>query len=243
MKRIETQTNKKFSNDKERILRRTTTTTYEYVERPIQRCMVFDRRNCLSKLSRITDYLRELGYGDEDHIQYDDVVFAIENVRGVDDRTTRKYLRLLTRHDYLKPVSTRPSQIVYAKKFVSVRTGHGTRSREYQTVVGFKFYVFGPKAPKAYRESLIPSTTSLPRRDEGCGGKNMCVSRKASSACQNGGVHVGKASLEAIEGEKKEEELVLHTHILNSVIDKNAKKPKLSKQQLRILEASTREGD
>lgn len=199
----------------------------------------FDRRNSLSKLPTIINYLQELGYGDDDPIPYDDVAYSIEIIVGTDHRTIHKYLQLLGRHDYLKPTSTKPNQIVYSKRFTQVRTKFSVNTREYSTPKGYKFYVFGPHAPRSRQVRLIPPRSPLPRSDEGCSQKNMCVSHTVSSVCENGGVHVVEASMEDVGGEKKEEEVVSHTHICNSIIES----PELTPEESRILTAAAKERD
>jgi len=182
------------------------TTTIEVIERPIQPRIV-DHRTSLSKLHRITDYLRQF-YQDKQPIPHDDVVYAIEKSCGSDSRTIRKHIRLLLRHGYLIPTSKKRSAIVKDKKFVSVRTKSGRTTREYIVDAGFKFYFFGPRGARNYQQQLNPPT----RSDERYNQNNMCVSRSGCKVASSVSKSVGKASVEAIVGEKKEE-VVLHTHI------------------------------
>jgi len=226
----------------ERVLRKTV--TYEYIERPSQR-FVFDGRSCLSKLPKITSYLRDF-YQDEDLIEHDDVVLAIETLRGCDSRTIRKYIQLLLRHGYLVPASMKRSQAVYSRKLVQVRTKHNVSTREFTVQEGWKFYRFGPRAPKNYQMKLVPPSPSpLSRSGECSCEKNMCVLHRGLSGVK---AHGSEASVEAIdkieciEDKKKEEEVVLHTHILNTVIDKNTAKPALTPEEMRILYASRGNG-
>jgi hypothetical protein len=220
----------------EKILRKIV--TYEYIEKPSQR-ITFDRRNCLSKLPEITNYLRDF-YQDEDLIPHDDVVLAIENLRGSDRRTIRKYIGLLLRHNYLVPANTKPSNREFSRKHVRIRTSSSVSSREYEVQEGFKLYRFGPKAPRSYQKKLVPPSPSpLTRSSECSSEKNMCVSRRGE---RDVGRHVSSYVKDGIVENKKEEEVVLHTHILNTVIDKNKAKPTLTPEERRILWSSRGNG-
>jgi len=206
------------------------TTTIEVIERPLQPFM-FDRRSSLHKLPRIISYLRQF-YQDGDYILHDDVVLAIEENCGSDSRTIRKHIRLLIRHGYLTPTSTKRSAIVEDRKFVSIRTKSGRTTREYIVDAGFKFYVFGPRAPRNYQQQLNPPTPPT-RSDEGYSQNNMCVSRSGCKVAGSVSKSVGKASVEAIVEEKNEEEVVLHTHICTPT-QKQAQLTPLEKTTLRI---------
>ena len=175
--------------------------------------MTFDRRNSLAKLPAITNYLREFGgYKQDDRILHDDVKLAIEKMCGTDNRTERRYVKLLIRHDYLKPTNTKSSNILHSEKYVTVKTKGGTFTRTYKIEMGYKFYRFGSRAPRSHQERLVPALPHSPRSDEIQSENNMCVS-------QSFGDSVDRTFEEAMEGmedkieEKKEEEVVLHTHV------------------------------
>lgn len=223
------------------------TTTIEYIERTLLPRLV-DHRTSLAKLHRVTDYLRQF-YREKQPIPHDDVVFAIEKTCGSDSRTIRKTIRLLLRHGYLTPVSTKKSEIVQTRKFVQVRTKNSTTTREYRVDEGFRNYVFGPRAPRSYQKKLVPPTPPSTRIDEGYSSENMCVSHSGFKASENTGESVGKAPVGAIEGEKKEEEYVLHTHISCKNTSKTAEETsEFSHKQLNplatsILRVSEKEAD
>ncbi len=197
----------------EKILRKTT--TVEFIERTIQQPYTFDRRSGLHKLPAIISQLRQFGYCDEDPILHDDVVLAIENFCGTDSRTVRKYVRLLIRHDYLKPASMKPNQRVESRSLVTVRTRRNIHIKEYSVPVGYKHYVFGSRAPRSYQAELVRQTPLSTRSDEDShqAQKNMCVSSSLERMDRQHGSQHGEAALAAIVGEKKEEEVVCHTHI------------------------------
>lgn len=145
--------------EKEHILRKSE--IYKRIERPAQKPS-FDRRNCLSKLLDIISYLRQF-YQDHDRIDHDDVAYAIENTRGTDRRTIRKYVRLLLRYDYLKLASKIK---IFKQRVVSIQHKYSKTIRKYELEEGFRHYVFGPRAPKACQEKLVPICTPPSRSFE-----------------------------------------------------------------------------
>lgn len=213
----------RVGENKEHILRKSE--TYKDTSRSAQK-PGSDRRNCLSKLPDIVNYLRHF-YQDHDRIDHDDVVFAIENTRGIDGRTIRKYVRLLLRHDYLKPASKIK---IFKQRVVSIQHKYSKTIRKYEVEEGFRYYVFGPRIPKAHQEKLVPLCTPPSRSfDEAECQNNMCASKSCGDSRD-------RASLEDMGEEKKEEEVVSHTHISITPLSKTEP----TREELRILEASRR---
>jgi len=197
--------------------------------------MKTDKRNSLWKLQQIVSDLQNIGYTSKDVIPIDDVEYFIEQNCGLDDRTIRKYLKLLVKHDFLKPASKKE---VRSKKFVSLRTKSGTSTREYETFKGYQSYCFGSRVKKTaekqlmLKEALPPLPPSI-ILNEGCDRKNVCVAHGLSSDknCIN------KHGIEDLKSSNKEKINNNNTCVTHTYISKTEKRKELSKLEEAILTA------
>ncbi len=135
------------------------TITYENIRRiTIQKPIVKrDKRGGLHKLKEAIYFLREHGFEEKQRIFYDDVEYAIMEVtQGTDPRTIKKYLNLLVKFGYLKPIGQPLSKITR----VTVRFNEKVSAKTYSSKKGYSSYVFGIMAPKRYAETCFRSPPS-----------------------------------------------------------------------------------
>jgi len=130
------------------------TITYENIRRiTIQKPRVKrDRRGGLHKLKEMIYFLRDFGFKEKQEICYDDVEHAIMKVsQGTDPRTVRKYLNLLVKFGYLKPVGHPISK----NTRITVMFNEKVNAKTYYSKKGYSAYVFGVMAPKEYFQPLL----------------------------------------------------------------------------------------
>lgn len=184
----------------------TKTTTFELSRDP----ETVDHRSGFQKLKDIIFDLRAKGYRDEDEIPFMDVEDSIFENCGIDDRTVRKYLKILVKRDYLRPVGhlIKKRTRVNVTTFSRVDSSPQHNPKEYTSTKGHSFYVFGLFAPKHFRQEQIPPTPPLSDFDDRSmvNMENMCV-------------RVSRGQGERIEQvrrieERERENTVAHTHNL-----------------------------
>jgi len=188
----------------------------------------YDRRNSITKASKIIKDLREMDFTEGQPIIYDDVIYFVNHNFGLDPRTEKKYLKILERLDYLVPAPG--SKPVVEISRMTITTPNKIGFRDFRTVKGHSSYVFGSRAPRLYEETLNPKYVppippantndkvkdTLVRRTNGEDSqKNMCVLREPKQAQQD------SPSKKDENGKviNNNNNTVLHTHILNTVID------------------------
>lgn len=135
--------------------------TYENIRRiTIEKPQVKrDRRGGLHKLKEMIYFLREHGFKDREPIVFDDVEYAIMEVsQGTDQRTIRKYLTLLVKFGYLKPIGHPLSKNTQ----VTVRFNEKVSAKTYSSKKGNSSYIFGLMAPKRYAETMLNVETVPP---------------------------------------------------------------------------------
>ena len=111
-----------------------------------------DKRGGLHKLKEMIYFLREHGFKDRQPIVFDDVEYAIMEVsQGIDQRTIKKYLNLLVKFGYLKPIGHPLSK----NTRVMVRFNEKVSGKTYSSKKGNSSYVFGIMAPRRYAETVL----------------------------------------------------------------------------------------
>jgi len=212
----------------------TKTTTIELSRDP----EATDHRSGFHKLKDIIFDLREY-YKDGDRIPYDDVEYVISKKCGIDDRTVRKYLKILEKLNYLKPIGKPKRKI----SRVTVQTKDSIHPKTYYSEKGYSDYIFGLFAPKHFRQEQIPSTTPLSEFNErSVNMEKMCV--RVSRG------HGGRTEQESEAGEQvrkieERENTVAHTHILCHKHNINRKTSDndfglLTPEEMRILKSAQR---
>jgi len=218
----------KRKNESEKRVKLTKTTTIE-----LQQLHRVDHRSGFQKLRDIIFDLRDKGYREGESIPYEDIEDSIFENCGIDHRTVRKYLQILVKRHYLRPVGhilrkrTRISVTTYSR--VDASPQHNPK--EYSSCKGYSAYVFGLRAPKRFSQEQLPSTTPLSEFNErSVNMENMCV---RVSRGQGESTEQESEAVEQVRRIEEREITVAHTHNLSK------QRPKrLNKEELWILRAS-----
>ena len=122
-------------------------------------------RSGYSKLTDIIFDLRSKGFKDGEEILYEDVEDAINELCGIDDRTVRKYIKVLVRRAFLRPCGRpiKKRSYVTVKTYSRVDASPRLNPKEYVSDKGHSAYRFGIRAPHLYVEqTLLPPSLPLP---------------------------------------------------------------------------------
>jgi len=165
--------------------------------------LILDKRNSLSKLHKIVSDLQGIGYSHEDVIPIEDVEYFIEQNCGLDSRTIRKYLKLLVKHDFLKPASKTK---VSTRNFVLLRTKRAVSLREYSITKGYSYYRFGSKAKRSRQSSITETPKASITISEGSG--KICVCSREEDIEKSKNKNIDKNFLQGKELEKTVLEVV-----------------------------------
>lgn len=142
-----------------------------------------DRRGGIHKLKEMVFFLRDLGYKRKQQIPFDDVIEAIMQVsQGVDKRTIKKYLELLTHFNYLIPRGEPIRKISRVTVTTWYKGDPRPHLKQYASEKGSSHYIFGLLAPKRYNEvMLVPEV--VPAEFQPIRGEESLFKRVTSKEC------------------------------------------------------------
>lgn len=205
-----------------------------------------DRRGGLWKLREMIFFLRDFGFKEKQPIPYTDVEHSIMEIsQGTDPRTVKKYLGLLVKFGYLKPVGHPISK----NTRITVMFNEKVNAKTYYSKKGYSTYVFGIMAPKRYAATAlnvesVPPDPPLPSVNEELSKMldRVGVTSK-SCVCVGDGdsEESGEAeeNVEDVSSRKKRRRRDYHTHIYRNQTTINTSTAKKDHQNPENTEIDT----